>query len=277
MKANEIIQYIASKIAPDSIENDKEVVDGKSLYYTSDMGVVIRVPNHRAYHSTFQDRATKFGLPSRILSIVFEDTPTIGNSVLKRPRKKPFTIHEYVYPLWKEGHSLEKWEVDKIVRAIIASGNGLFNDPTDKAEYLPRVSQNPPTQQSSQSNNTNVPKHSKRKSTKRIKESNNMETNVIKLNEQQLKKMIAESVKKVLKESCWYGDEKPFQTILSAANEIIDKFAYTQENDYDDIGDCDGPDITPQIYKWAEDVAYNAEKWLRYNSRYTSINGGEDW
>lgn len=104
-----------------------------------------------------------------------------------------------------------------------------------------------------------------------------MKTDVIRINEQQLKKIVAESVKKVLKESCWYGDEKPFNTIIKAANEIMNKFDYTQDDNYDGMGDCDGPDITPEIYKWAKDVAYNAEYWLRYNSKYTSINGGEDW
>lgn len=112
---------------------------------------------------------------------------------------------------------------------------------------------------------------------KNQKQNKNMKKNTVKLNESTLRKIVAESVKKVLKESCWYGDEKPFQTIISAANEIVDKFDYTQDDNYDDIGDCDGPDITPQIYKWAKNVAEGAEYWIRYNSRYTPINGGEDW
>lgn len=70
-----------------------------------------------------------------MLSIVFEDEPTEGNNILD----KPFTIHEYVYPLWKQGHTLEKWEVDKIVLAIISSGGGSFNDVTNKSEYIPIV------------------------------------------------------------------------------------------------------------------------------------------
>lgn len=134
MNGNEIIQYITNRIAPDSTEITD---DANSLYYTSDMGVVTRVANHRAYHRTFQKRITKFGLPSKILSIVFEDEPTEGNNILDKPRKKSFTIHEYVFPLWKQGHTLEKWEVDKIVRAIIASGGGSFNDVTNKSEYRP--------------------------------------------------------------------------------------------------------------------------------------------
>lgn len=104
-----------------------------------------------------------------------------------------------------------------------------------------------------------------------------MKKNTIKLNESQLRKIVAESVKRVLKESCWYGDIKPFETIAAEAQKIVEKFEYAQSDDYDDLGDCDGPDITPQIYKWAKNVAEQAEYWLRSNSRYTSINGGEDW
>lgn len=96
------------------------------------MGVVTRVPNHRAYHRTFQDRATKFGMPSRIFSIVFEDEPTVGNNVLRRPIRKQFQIHEYIYPLWQKGHELEEWEVREIAKAIIQSGNGTFQDQLER-------------------------------------------------------------------------------------------------------------------------------------------------
>lgn len=203
MNANEILTYIASKIAPDSFEDDKEIPNGKSLYYTSDMGVVTRVPNHRAHHRTFQERANRFGLPSRINSVVFEDKPTVGNSVLKRPRKKPFTIHEYVYPLWKEGYQLEKWEVDKIIKALIASGNGTFVDPTGKSEYLPRESQNPPTEDKSQqelkqekgANRKDLTDDTKKSTKKGIGEGH-----IIRLSELQLRKIISESVRRIFDE-----------------------------------------------------------------------------
>lgn len=203
MKANEILTYIASKIAPDSFEEDKETPNGKSLYYTSDMGVVTRVPNHRAYHRTFQERANRFGLPSRINSVVFEDEPTVGNSVLKRPRKKPFTIHEYVYPLWKEGCQLEKWEVDKIIKAIIASGNGTFVDPTGKSEYLPRESQNPPTEDKSQQELKQEKEANRKDLTDDTKKSTKKgigEGHIIRLSELQLRKIISESVRRIFNE-----------------------------------------------------------------------------
>ena len=68
-----------------------------------------------------------------------------------------------------------------------------------------------------------------------------------------------------------------FASEYKTCNEIMDKFGYTQDENYDDIGDGDGPDIAPQIYEWAKTVVEDAEYWLRYNSSNTSINGGEDW
>lgn len=203
MNANEILTYIASKIAPDSFEDDKEIPDGRSLYYTSDMGVITRVPNHRAHHRTFQERANRFGLPSRINSVVFEDEPTVGNSVLKRPRKKPFTIHEYVYPLWKGGYQLEKWEVDKIIKALIATGIRTFVDPTGKSEYLPRESQNPPTEDKSQQE-VKQEKEVNRKDltddTKKSTKKGTGEGHITRLSELQLRKIISESVRRIFDE-----------------------------------------------------------------------------
>ena len=47
---------------------------------------------------------------------------------------------------------------------------------------------------------------------------------VIRLNESQLKRVVSEAVKKVLNESCWYGDTKPFIAIYNAASEIMKAF-----------------------------------------------------
>lgn len=209
MKANDCINLISQIIAPDSFEQDVDEgqSSGKSLYYSSDMGVVTRVTNHRAYHRTFQDRATKFGMPSRIFSIVFEDKKTTGNNVLRHPRKKQFVIHEYVYPLWQKGHELEEWEVRQIAQEIINSGNGTFNDTTGKALYLPRTSQNPPL-------NPNLENVSKGRFVHKDKRNQNKKymKNKNKLNESTLKQIIAESMRKVLGENT--EDEMRFLPIL---------------------------------------------------------------
>ena len=291
MKGNEIIQYIANRIAPDSTEID----DANSLYYTSDMGVVTRVANHRAYHRTFQKRITKFGLPSKILSIVFEDEPTEGNNILDKPRKKPFTIHEYVYPLWKQGHTLEKWEVDKIVRAIIASGGGSFNDVTNKSEYIPRESQN-----SKISNNTEEQDNI----TSESKTHKNMNKKIIKINESQLRNMVSESVKKVLKEhfapeggySDYEGQDMSYESIYEEAQFFLDKarkegvniqdatslaeymgykpnsFNETDwETVHDAIEDAMAEDSYPDDFKLSNVVAESVKKALNEGSNYDKL------
>ena len=99
----------------------------------------------------------------------------------------------------------------------------------------------------------------------------------IKLTESELKSMIAESVKKILKESCLYGGEKELQTIIQAAQRLQEQFEYVNDDEYDGVGDCDGAPLEPEVYKWATRVMQEAEEWLSYTSGNVSINGGEDW
>lgn len=99
----------------------------------------------------------------------------------------------------------------------------------------------------------------------------------IRLSESDLHRVIKESVKRILGESCWYGDTKPFEQIIDAANKIMQDFEHVNAEDYEPSDDCDGADLDPQIYQWAKKVAYDAEDYLHSNSSYTSINGGETW
>ena len=99
--------------------------------------------------------------------------------------------------------------------------------------------------------------------------------NRVKLNEAQLRQIVAESVKKVLNESTLYGDTKPFEEIYRAANQIMDRFQYTQEDDYVDMSD-DGAALDYQVYQWAKKVSEDAEYYISCNSSNQSINGGED-
>jgi len=99
----------------------------------------------------------------------------------------------------------------------------------------------------------------------------------IRLNESQLKRVVAESVKRVLTESCWYGDTKPFIDIYKAASEIMEAFQDAASDDYEVWDDCDGRDLDPDIYDWARNVAEQAVSWIQCNSSNMPINGGEDW
>ena len=97
------------------------------------------------------------------------------------------------------------------------------------------------------------------------------------ITESQLRNIVAESVKKVLKESTLYCDTQPFKDIYRAATQIMEKFEYTQKDEYEPWDDCDGRDLSPEVYQWAKKIADEAEDWLQYNSTNQSINGGENW
>lgn len=105
----------------------------------------------------------------------------------------------------------------------------------------------------------------------------NKKKNTVRLTESELKSLIAESVKNIIKESTLYGGEEELQSIINAARSIQERFDYVNDDDYDGVGDYDGAPLEPQVYMWAERVMHEAEEWLSYTSGNTSINGGEDW
>ena len=99
----------------------------------------------------------------------------------------------------------------------------------------------------------------------------------MKITEKELKKIVAESVKKVLNESTWYGDTKPLEIIYNASEEIIKKLEYVNNSDYEFDGDAGSFDYYRDMYDWAVKVRDDAEKYIHRNSSFTSINGGENW
>lgn len=74
-----------------------------------------------------------------------------------------------------------------------------------------------------------------------------------------------------------YGSVEPFEQILKAASEIRRAYEYTQADDYEPWDDCDGRDLAPELYRWAERIENEAEDYIRMNSINTPINGGENW
>ena len=99
---------------------------------------------------------------------------------------------------------------------------------------------------------------------------------IIKLSENDLHRLIKESVKRTLKESIWYGDTKPLENIIQMADEIISNYEYVNEPDYENASD-DGYDMYVQLYEWAKKVRNEAEEWISINSSNASMNGGENW
>ena len=88
-----------------------------------------------------------------------------------------------------------------------------------------------------------------------------MKQNKKTINEAQLRAIVSKAVKSVLTESTLYGDNKPFEEIYRAANQIMDRFQYTQEDDYEDMSD-DGAATDFYVYKWAKKVAEDADYYI---------------
>jgi hypothetical protein len=97
-----------------------------------------------------------------------------------------------------------------------------------------------------------------------------------KINENQLRRVVRESINKILKEDyVWWGDTKPLETIMVAASEIR---RYFEEQYPDDNYEFDEDDRAKlDLYNWAKRVENDAEDFIRYNAHNTPINGGEDW
>jgi hypothetical protein len=98
----------------------------------------------------------------------------------------------------------------------------------------------------------------------------------IKLTESQIHKIVTDATKKVIKESCLYIDTEPFENIMKACNEIMDKYNYTNNEDWVPDDDCDGRDLSGDAYDWAKRTFDEAESWLHSCSSNMPINGGED-
>ena len=61
-----------------------------------------------------------------------------------------------------------------------------------------------------------------------------------------------------------YGDVKPFENIAKSAYEIMERYEYTQSEDYEPSDDCDGRDIAPELYEWAKRIAKEADYYLSF-------------
>jgi len=90
----------------------------------------------------------------------------------------------------------------------------------------------------------------------------NMKKNVQRINESQLRAIVAESVKKVLKESHSMELEAALQDICRASSLIRNKTEYTQEEDYEPDYEI-GYNDAAYLHKWASEIEEQASEWLR--------------
>lgn len=57
----------------------------------------------------------------------------------------------------------------------------------------------------------------------------------------------------------------------------MNKFEYVNDDDYEDQSDCDGRDLSYDIYRCAKGVRDEAEDYIYYNSQNASIGANEGW
>ena len=76
--------------------------------------------------------------------------------------------------------------------------------------------------------------------------------NKIRMTENQLHKIIKNSVNNILKESTLYCDTKPFKQIMDAANKIVEK--YVDDDQADDDDRLEEPEILVTYEAWIESV-----------------------
>ena len=137
-----------------------------------------------------------------IVSIVFEDSGDTFSEeclILKRFRRNPIKVNEFVFPLHGNAQYLSKQDVQTIINGLKGLRNSTsFVDQTGKSNHEIRVSQNPSSgRTTSNQNKTNT----ENKNNQEIKENKTMKKKeVVRLNESQLHRIIKESVKRVLKE-----------------------------------------------------------------------------
>ena len=220
--AREIIQRILQNVrfrVPKTGEKDS--------YYTIIGNSMVRISNHCTYMYVWDNYLEKNPKCNNmnIVSIVFEDNDDTFHQnclVLNRDRKKPIVAEEFVYPLHGNANFLTKDEVKNIIKSLKAIGTtNKFKEVTSKGIVNKRISINPTSQNVSvdiYGNNVYTTDNEPGVdfisesiyNSKEIKENRNMnKKQTIRINENQLRQIVTESVKKVLKENYmpWTKDD----------------------------------------------------------------------
>lgn len=199
---------IVRRVRQKFVTND-DVNDGDDSVYIDTNGkkYEIRVSNHCTHLWTWHQR--KYGDSDDItrISIVFEDKDTFTNRnlVLKKPRKTKLHVMEFVYRI-TDPNSFTPQDVKTVMNTInrCLKRQEMYEDETGKLTYAKeRISINP-IYENKQYKNTNMI----------MKQKQNKQT--IKLNESQLRNIIKEGIKRVLKENSSFDkDIEEIKNIIS--------------------------------------------------------------
>lgn len=198
--AREIFIAIKQKIRFQ--QADKEA----DSHYTVLGNTLVRISNHCTWMKIWDNYLQKNPQDAKrnILSLVFEDgedTYTEECLFTVTERKKPIRVTEYVF----KSASLSKQDVKMIIGSLQQMmTTNKFNEPTGKGERFDRISVNPDYMNiETTADRRAIPAggHGMDYSIEESKTNKNMKKNIVKINENTLRKMVAESVKEVLKET----------------------------------------------------------------------------
>lgn len=175
---------------------------------------LVRISNHKTHCVTWlgdiRDLGTAMRFPANYyFSIVIENEPSQKDENLP-VRVKPFTVHEYTF----KQEELEQSDIHAIIQDVIGIfTTGEFANSTGKGKYDPV--------------NAKVTQQTPHTPQKESKTNNDMKKNVVKINENTLRQIVAESVKKVLKEHAWASAStfKELQNVLDEVTGILRKFS----------------------------------------------------
>ena len=217
--AREIFIAIKQKIRFQ--QADKEV----DSHYTVWGNTLVRISNHCTWMKIWDNYLQKNPQDAKrnILSLVFEDgedTYTEECLFTVTKRKKPIRVTEYVF----NSASLSKQDIKMIIGSLQQMmTTNKFNEPTGKGERFDRISVSPDYMNiETTTDGRAIPAggHGMDYSIEESKTNKNMKKNVIKLNENTIRKMVAESVKKVLKENKSIEYEQLYDKIQDVTNDI---------------------------------------------------------
>lgn len=143
-QAQEIFIAIKQKIRFQQAEKEKD------SHYTILGNTLVRISNHCTYMNTWENYLDKHpkckGM--KIASIVFEDGgSTFSEECLYtvQQREKPIVVTEYVY----SSSSLQKADIKEIIGSLQKMDyTNEYSEPTNTIQAITRVSKNPPITES---------------------------------------------------------------------------------------------------------------------------------
>ena len=207
MKPNvkRIISQLVNNL--DIPRSGKSLDEDDSWYLTVSNGsyqnVEIRISNHKTDINTWAFGQHRGQSPSTRISIVFRDNNYAGNVLLHEPARRQISVTEYVYDL-TDGSTFSDKEIAMLTKAIRAAASGSFVDPLGVATESDVVGKYVAQNTTTTNNGDTVPStkwnHGMDYSIEESKTNKNMKKNIVKINENTLRQIVAESVKKVLKE-----------------------------------------------------------------------------